>query len=93
MQLYKVYWLGFLNPHAYLDTVMLIGSISAHYEGANRYGFGLGAMVASVIWFSSIAFGARLLSPLFRKPITWRILDVLIGCVMLVIAYSLVVMK
>jgi L-lysine exporter family protein LysE/ArgO len=82
--------LGFLNPHAYLDAVVLIGSVSTQYRGGSHYGFGIGAILASIIWFCSISYGARLLSPLFRKPITWRVMDVLVGCVMLLIACSLV---
>ncbi|MBX9706047.1 MAG: LysE/ArgO family amino acid transporter [Gammaproteobacteria bacterium] len=80
---------GFLNPHAYLDTVVLIGSISAQYPGTGRLMFGLGTLCASFVWFFSIGYGARVLTPLFKKPAAWRILDVLIGCVMWGIALSL----
>lgn len=82
--------LGFLNPHAYLDTVVLLGSISAQYAGFGRYAFGLGAIGASIVWFFSIAYGARVLTPLFKKPLSWRVLDIIIGCVMWVIAVILI---
>lgn len=80
----------FLNPHVYLDTVLLVGSLSAAYEGNARFAFGLGAMAASFVWFFSLGYGARLLAPLFSKPMAWRILDTIIGVVMCLIAVSLV---
>lgn len=82
---------GLLNPHAYLDTVVLIGSISAQYTGANHYIFGLGTIIASAIWFFSLAYGAKILTPLFRKAIAWRVLDIIIGCTMLLIAITLII--
>ncbi|WP_018182518.1 LysE/ArgO family amino acid transporter [Kaistia granuli] len=81
--------LTFLNPHVYLDTVVLLGSLSARHAGEARIAFGLGAMVASGVWFYSLGFGARLLAPVFARPIAWRILDVVIGLVMFAIAASL----
>jgi L-lysine exporter family protein LysE/ArgO len=78
-----------LNPHVYLDTVVLLGSISAQYPGQEMV-FGLGAMVASFVWFFSLGFGARLLAPLFAKPSAWRILDLGVGVVMWAIALKLV---
>ena len=81
--------LTFLNPHVYLDTVVLLGSLSARYAGEARLAFGLGAMLASCVWFYALGFGARLLAPLFARPIAWRILDIVIGLVMFSIAASL----
>ena len=82
--------LSFLNPHALLDTVVLLGGLSASYEGAGRYAFGTGAMLSSFVWFFGLGYGARYLAPLFIKPKAWQILDVLIGITMLLIALSLV---
>ena len=81
--------LTFLNPHVYLDTILLVGTIGASF-GADRWWFALGAAIASVAWFSSLGFGARLLSPLMARPVTWRVLDAAIGVVMLTIAIVLV---
>lgn len=78
-----------LNPHVYLDTVILLGGLSTSYGEQGRYIFGAGAMLASFVWFFSLAYGARLLAPLFEKPRTWQILDILIGVVMIGIAVSL----
>lgn len=71
-----------LNPHVYLDTVVLLGGVAAQYEGALRAAFVAGACVASLAWFAALGFGARLLSPLFERPATWRVLDVAIGVIM-----------
>ncbi|HEX4203104.1 MAG TPA: LysE/ArgO family amino acid transporter [Ktedonobacteraceae bacterium] len=79
-----------LNPHVYLDTVVLIGSIGAHYHSAGRLFFGLGALLASFCWFFSLAYGARWLAPLFRHPLAWKILDGVVGCIMWFIAASLI---
>jgi L-lysine exporter family protein LysE/ArgO len=83
----------YLNPHCYLDTVVLLGSISAQYQGDARITFGVGAVAASGVWFFSLAYGARLLAPLFAKPVAWRILDALIACVMFALAISLLQFK
>ena len=80
----------FLNPHVYLDTVVLLGSLSAAYEGQARLAFGLGAATASFVWFFGLGYGARLLEPVFARPAAWRILDVVIGLVMAAIGLSLV---
>ena len=80
----------FLNPHTYLDTILLIGGIGANIQNDLKIYFLLGAVSASTIWFFSLGFGARLLIPLFKKPITWKILDISIGIIMLIIAYSLI---
>jgi L-lysine exporter family protein LysE/ArgO len=80
--------LTWLNPHVYLDTVVLLGSISTRYAGRET-AFALGAMVASFIFFFSLGYGARLLAPLFARPLAWRILDGLIALVMASIGMSL----
>lgn len=80
----------FLNPHTYLDTVLLIGGIGANIENSFKLYFLLGAVSASTLWFFSLGFGSRFLIPLFKKPITWKILDISIGFIMLLIAYSLI---
>ncbi len=79
--------LTWLNPHVYLDTVVLLGSVSAQYE--NRLGFGAGAVAASFVFFFGLGFGARLLAPFFRRPMSWRVLDALVGVVMWTIAAGL----
>ncbi len=79
--------LTWLNPHVYLDTVVLLGSVSAQYE--NRLGFGAGAVGASFVFFFCLGFGARLLAPFFRRPLSWRVLDALVGAVMWTIAAGL----
>lgn len=79
----------FLNPHVYLDTVLLIGSLSATYRDAGRIAYGFGAAAASFAWFFALGYGARLLQPLFAKPAAWRILDIIIGLVMAAIALGL----
>ncbi|HSK48235.1 MAG TPA: LysE/ArgO family amino acid transporter [Coriobacteriia bacterium] len=78
-----------LNPHVYLDTVMLLGSVAAQYPVAERTSFAMGAVSASFTWFFSLGFGARLLSPLFSRPAAWRVLDLLIAFVMWWVAAKL----
>ena len=80
----------FLNPHTYLDTILLIGGIGANLSDNLKLYFLLGAISASFVWFVSLGYGARFLIPLFKKPITWKILDICIGIIMLIIAYSLI---
>lgn len=82
--------LTWLNPHVYLDTVLLLGSIGGTY-GSDRWWFALGAALGSVLWFSALGFGSRALRPLFAKPIAWRVLDAIIAVVMISIAVSLIV--
>ncbi len=79
-----------LNPHTYLDTVLLIGGIGANIEDSFKIYFILGAIAGSSTWFLSLGYGARILIPLFKKPLTWKVLDISIGILMLVIAYSLI---
>ena len=74
--------LTWLNPHVYLDTVILVGSVAATH-GALRWWFGLGAVLGSAIWFAGLGFGARLLSPLADRRTTWRVLDAGIAVIML----------
>ena len=81
--------LTWLNPHVYLDTVVLLGSVGATH-GDERWIFALGAMLASVVWFFTLAYGARLLGGVLASPRAWRILDGIIAVVMLAIAVSLV---
>lgn len=78
-----------LNPHVYLDTVVLLGSIGGQQPGNGRWYFMLGAMLASAIWFSTLGLGARYLTPLFAKPRAWQILDGIIALVMWMLAASL----
>jgi len=77
-----------LNPHVYLDTVVLLGSISTRYAG-REIAFALGAMTASFTFFFALGYGARLLAPLFARPAAWRILDLVIAVVMASIAVKL----
>jgi L-lysine exporter family protein LysE/ArgO len=81
----------FLNPHVYLDTVLLLGGLGARHPVGERPWFVAGAASGSVLWFFALAYGARLLAPLFAKPLTWRILDGLIAGVMVTLAGGLVV--
>ncbi|HEX8955212.1 MAG TPA: LysE/ArgO family amino acid transporter [Burkholderiaceae bacterium] len=78
-----------LNPHVYLDTVVLLGAVGGQQPDGGRIEFALGAMSASVLWFFGLAYGARLLAPLFARPVAWRILDGLIAVVMWSLAASL----
>ena len=82
--------LTFLNPHVYLDTVLLIGSIGASYISfEDKLTFFFGCSFASILWFVLLGYGARFISVLFNKNITWVMLDIIIAIVMLLIAYSL----
>ncbi|SEF29079.1 LysE/ArgO family amino acid transporter [Variovorax sp. NFACC27] len=78
-----------LNPHVYLDTVLLVGSAGAQYAGMLKVWFVAGASAASVLWFTSLGFGARLLAPVFARPRAWQMLDALVGGTMLVLAAML----
>jgi len=81
--------LTFLNPHVYLDTVVLLGTLASQ-QGDARWRFGAGAAAASLVWFFGLGFGARRLAGLFAKPVTWRILDGVIAVIMIVLSVSLV---
>ena len=76
--------LTWLNPHVYLDTVLLLGSVAAGY-GTHRWMFAVGAGTASILWFSGLGFGARFARPLFARPIAWRVLDSAIAVTMIVL--------
>lgn len=78
----------FLNPHVYLDTVILLGSIGNQF-GADKWAFGFGAAVGSVIWFTGIGYGARLASRFMTRPIFWKVLDSVIAVIMISIALML----
>ncbi len=79
----------FLNPHVYIDTVMLMGAVGASLSPGERSPFMAGAALASLAWFSALGFGARLLAPVFARPAAWRVLDVGVGLMMLALAGSL----
>ena len=81
--------LTLLNPHVYLDTIVLVGSISGQLADSDRYMFGAGAISASILWFFCLSLGAGLLAPLFRKQIAWRYLDGFVCLTMWGIACSL----
>jgi L-lysine exporter family protein LysE/ArgO len=81
--------LTWLNPHVYLDTVVLLGTLANEHSG-ERWLFGVGAVTASAVWFISLGLGARRLAGLFATPLTWRILDGLIAVTMIGLGVSLV---
>ena len=81
---------SWLNPHVYLDTMVLLGSISSQYVGYDKIWFGCGAVSASFIWFFSLAWGAQWLMPIFTNPVSWRVLDALIGVIMWTICAGLI---
>ncbi|MEU2900181.1 LysE/ArgO family amino acid transporter [Streptomyces sp. NPDC088106] len=78
-----------LNPHVYLDTVFLLGSVAADH-GPLRWTFGLGAVAASLCWFAALGFGARLLSRFLARPTAWRVLDGLVATTMIVLGLTLI---
>lgn len=79
-----------LNPHAYLDTVVLIGSIGSQQAEAVRPIFAAGAVTASFVWFILLGYGARVLTPIFSRPVAWRVLDALVAAMLWTIAASLI---
>jgi L-lysine exporter family protein LysE/ArgO len=81
----------FLNPHVYLDTVVLLGSLANQRGADGRWLFWAGATTASFTWFFALALGARLLAPLFAKPTAWKILDGLVALLMLALGAGLLV--
>ncbi len=93
----RAFALTWLNPHVYLDTVLLIGSIAATHSDPSspgldgRWAFGIGATIASITWFSALGFGARVLAPVFSRPRAWQVLEVLIAATMILIALKLAV--
>lgn len=80
--------LTWANPHVYLDTLVLVGALSAQYEPYSGY-FGLGAVTASFTFFAALGYGARLLAPVFARPASWVGLEVVVGCTMWAIAAGL----
>ena len=72
----------FLNPHVYLDTVVLLGALASQRAEAGRWWFAMGAASASLCWFAALGFGARLLRPVFALPLAWRVLDAVIAATM-----------
>jgi L-lysine exporter family protein LysE/ArgO len=80
----------FLNPHVYLDTVLLMGAVGARQAADGRIAFVGGAACASAVWFTSLGFGARLLAPVFARPAAWKRLDTLVGLTMITLAALLV---
>ena len=78
---------GDLQRH--LNRVILVGSLAAGYAGQERWAYGMGAASASFVWFFGLGYGARVLTPLFSKPMAWRILDAIIACIMGMIALKL----
>lgn len=81
--------MSFLNPHMYLDTLVLIGAIGGQLGQLQQTEFIIGAIMASICWFLLLVFAARYLAPLFAKPIAWKILDGVIGIIMWSVAFSL----
>lgn len=79
-----------LNPHVYLDTVLLLGSVAAE-RGPLRWVFGFGAILASLVWFTGLAYGAHLLSGILNRPVAWRILDALVAATMLTMGAMLLI--
>lgn len=81
--------LTWLNPHVYLDTVLMLGNLSTSYGPTGRWWFGLGAGVASILWFTTLGYAARLASRWFARPRTWQVLDTVIGLIMFLMAAML----
>jgi len=81
--------LTFANPHVYLDTVILIGSVSQQFPGNAKFAYVLGASLASFVFFFSLAYGAKFLSPVMQRPIAWRLLDSFIAFVMFILAIKM----
>jgi len=79
----------FANPHVYLDTMVLIGTISQQFSGNHKLAYTLGASIASFVFFFSLSYGAKLLAPIMKRSIAWRILDFSVAIVMFVIAVKL----
>jgi L-lysine exporter family protein LysE/ArgO len=84
--------LTWLNPHVYLDTVLLLGSVAAGY-GTHRWDFAIGAGAASILWFCGLGFGARFARPVFARPIAWRVLDSAIAITMIALGIRLATLR
>lgn len=87
----QVLGISLLNPHVYLDTVVLVGAVGARQAAGTQGAFLAGAALASALWFVTLGFGARALSPLFARPVAWRVLDLVVGLSMAAIAVKLLV--
>lgn len=85
----KAFAFTWLNPHVYLDTVVLLGSVANAHGPSGRWWFAVGAGLASALWFTSVGYGARLLAPLLATPRAWQVLDLLIAATMLLLAVKL----
>jgi L-lysine exporter family protein LysE/ArgO len=83
--------LTWLNPHVYLDTVLLIGTVATERAGDLKQTFGLGATLASFTWFAGLGYGARWLAPWFRRPVAWRVLDAIVAGVMFSLAFEMAI--
>ena len=81
--------LTFINPHVYLDTVVLVGTVSLQFSGVNKLAFGAGAITASFVFFSALGYGGYLLSDIMRQPRAWRVLNGIIAVVMFVLAATI----
>ena len=84
--------LSLLNPHAFLDAVVLFGGVSAHYPVVGRVGLAAGAVIATTTWYAVLAAGATRLAPAFRHPRAWRVVEIVVSIIMLTVAISLVVL-
>jgi len=89
--LVSVLVLSLLNPHVYLDTVVLLGSVGGSYPDGQRAGFSAGAMTASLLWFTALGFGATRLAGVFGRPLAWKCIEALTGAIMLTLAAGLVI--
>ena len=78
-----------LNPHVYLDTVVLLGAVSGQFPAGERTAFAIGACSASLLWFFSLSLGGTMLAPVFARPGSWRRLDLLVGVTMWMVAARL----
>lgn len=83
--------LTFLNPHVYIDTILLLGSIGGQYQADGRYMFALGASCSSFLWFFTLSWFGALLAPLFKTSLAWKLLNVLICITMWTISYQLII--
>lgn len=82
----------YLNPHTYLDTVILLGSLANQHGTEGRWWYYAGTITGSTIWFIGLGYGARFLRPLFAKPTAWKVLDAIIACVMIFLAFKIMFM-
>ena len=81
-----IFILSFANPHVYLDTVFLVGTVSLQYDGLEQFMFGIGASFASFLFFFGLGYGAKFLMPVMRRPKAWKVFDFTIGVLMICLA-------